>query len=317
MILRKKFDHALVKHAIDFGATFFEGKSATDIKISKDKARIFLQNGTKIESKIVVGCDGVWSTIAKKSGLLEGRKNIGMCVYKEYSLDKNTMDRYFGEKRICHIHMKPQGLVGYGWVFPKMKNVNIGIGQIQSSTIQTNPKLNLKRIFEDYIDLLKEKKIIPTELTIHRAKGGAVPISPLEKTYSDRIVLCGDAAGLINPISGEGIYYAMASGEIAADVISKSLAVENTSERFLSSYQNIWQNDFGRDLKLLSQTNKQWTKGPKRIVRLASMDEKLGNLAFSILQGEISISEYRWKLISRYLYVYLKDIFNKSFHKNQ
>jgi len=316
MILREKFDHGLVKHAVDCGATFLEDKSVMDVKKSKDKVTIFLQDGTKIESKIVVGCDGVWSVVAKKSGMLGSRKNIGMCIFEEYPMNVNVLDKYFSEKRICHIHLKPQDLAGYGWVFPKKNHVNIGIGQIQSTT-QTDNKINLKKVFEDYIILLKEAKIIPNNLISNKVKGGAIPIYPLEKTYSDRILLCGDAAGFINPISGEGIYYAMASGEIAAGVISESLDANNFNEEFLSRYQKLWVKDFGRDLKLLLQSNKQWTKGPKQIVRLASMDQKLANLAFSVLQGEISIYEFRWKLISRYLYVYLKSKIKKKSNANE
>jgi len=307
MILRKKFDYELVKIAVNRGTTFMDGKSAKDINISEDKAKILLQDGTNIESKIVIGSDGVWSTIATKSGLAKRRKNIGMCLCEEYPLNTETMDKYFGEKRICHIHMKPQGIAGYGWVFPKKRHVNIGIGEV--NPLATHSK-NLKKIYKDYIITLKDSKIIPTDLKISRIKGGVIPLFPLEKTYSNRLIICGDAAGFINPISGEGIYYAMLSGEIAGKVVTESLD-DDTSEEYLSRYQDIWKNDFGRDIELLRGTNKQWTKGPKKIVKLASKDKKLGELAFSILQGELSIYEYRWRLISRYLYVYFKDLFSR------
>ncbi len=309
MILRKKFDYGLVKIAVNSGATLMDGKPVSDVKILKDKARILLQNGTNIDSKIVVGSDGVWSTIARKSGLAKRRKNVGMTLCGEYFVNTKTMDRYFGEKRICHIHMKPQGIAGYGWVFPKKKHVNIGIGEV--NPVETQSK-NLKKIFKDYISTLKESKIIPADLKICKIKGGVIPLFPLEKTYNDRLILCGDAAGFINPVSGEGIYYAMSSGEIAAKVITESLEADDTSERFLSRYQDIWKNDFGRDIKLLRGTNKQWIKGPKNFVKLASKDEKLAEMAFGILQGELSIYEYKWRLISRYLYVKFKDLFSRN-----
>jgi len=223
MILRKKFDYGLVKLAIDSGATFMDEKSAEDIKILKDKARILLNDGTNIESQIVIGADGVWSTIAKKSGLGQRRKNVGMCLFQEYPMLNKTLDRFFGEKRLCHIHMNLQGIAGYGWAFPKKEHLNIGICEFKPVINQSRSKTNLKEIYENYINILKEGKIIPDDLKMGRVKGGVLPVFPLEKTYADRIILCGDAGGFINPVSGEGIYYAMSSGEIAANVTAEAL----------------------------------------------------------------------------------------------
>jgi flavin-dependent dehydrogenase len=122
MVLRDEFDNELLKHAILAGTKFIGGKSVIDIKTTKEKAKIILQDGKKIESIIAIGCDGIWSTIAKKTGLSHGMKNIGMCIYEEFPLSKKKMDNFFDIKRFCHIHLKPQGIAGYGWVFPK-KNV--------------------------------------------------------------------------------------------------------------------------------------------------------------------------------------------------
>jgi len=311
MILRKKFDYELVKLAIESGSVFIDEKSAKDIKILKDKARILLNDGTNVESQIVIGADGVWSNIAKKSGLNQSRKNVGICLFQEYPMSSKTLDRFFGEKRLCHIHMKLQGIAGYGWVFPKKQHLNIGIGEFESLTNKSRGKTNLKEVYKNYIQLLKETKIIPDDLKIGRIKGAALPLRPLSKTYTDRCLLCGDAAGLINPVSGEGTYYAMSSGEIAARTIADALEAGETDERFLSMYQKIWKNDFGKDIKLLLRSAKQWTKETEKFVELASRDEKLADMALGILHGRLSIHEYRWKLIRRYLYVYFKELFSK------
>jgi flavin-dependent dehydrogenase len=264
-----------------------------------------------IESQIVIGGDGVQSIIAKKSGLIQRRKNVGMCLFQEYPMSSETLDGFFSEKRFCHIHMRLQGIAGYGWVFPKKEHINIGIGEVKPVINQSKSKTNLKEVYKNYINILKESKIIPDDLKIERMKGGILPIFPLEKTYGDRVILCGDAGGFINPVSGEGIYYAMSSGEIAAGVIAEALETGETSERFLSRYQKIWKNDFGKNLKLFLRFTKQRTKGREKFVKLASRDEKLADMALGIVHGELSINEYRWKLISRYLYVNFKEIFSK------
>ena len=311
MILRKKFDYELVKLAIESGSVFIDEKSAKDIKILKDKARILLNDGTNVESQIVIGADGVWSNIAKKSGLNQSRKNVGICLFQEYPMSSKTLDRFFGEKRLCHIHMKLQGIAGYGWVFPKKEHLNIGICEFKPVVNQSKGKTKLSEVYKNYINILKESEIIPDDLKMGRVKGGALPIFPLEKTYSDRVILCGDAGGFINPVSGEGIYYAMSSGEIAARVITEALEAGETDERFLSMYQKNWKNDFGRDIKLLLHSAKRWTKETEKFVKLASRDEKLADMALGILHGRLSIHEYRWKLVRRYLYVYFKEMFSE------
>jgi len=311
MILRKKFDYGLVKLAIESGSAFMDEKSAKDIKILKDKARILLNDGTNVESQIVIGADGLYSKIAKKSGLSQRRKNVGICLFQEYPMSSETLDRFFGEKRLCHIHMKLQGIAGYGWVFPKKEHLNIGICEFKSVVNQSKDKTSISEIYKNYINILKESKIIPDDLRIGQVKGGALPIFPLEKTYSDRVILCGDAGGFINPVSGEGIYYAMSSGKIAAQVISESLETDDASEKFLSKYQENWKKDFGKDIEILLRSTKNLTMKTEKFVKLASRDEKLADIALSILHGEVSIHDYRWKLTKRYLYVYFKEVFSK------
>jgi geranylgeranyl reductase family protein len=311
MVLRKKFDNELVKLAVDTGTVFLDDTYVKDVKILNDKARIITDDGSDFTSRIVIGADGIWSVIASKSGLRQKHKNFGMCLYQEYVMKPGTLDSYFTEQRLCHIHSKLQGIAGYGWVFPKKEHVNIGIGEITPVNIESKKKTNLKELYKTYITILKKSKIIPDNLKIGKLKGGALPVTPLEKTYSDRIVLCGDAAGFINPISGEGIYYAMSSGEIAASVISEALEEEKTNENFLYKYQKRWKNDFGKDIKFLSRAAKKWTKGEETFIKLASKDNKLANMALNILYGDLSIYKYRWKLINRYLYLYFKQVLNK------
>lgn len=312
MVLRKKFDFGLVKLAVDSGAILKDGTEVKDIKISKDKVKIFLDDGTSVDSKIVIGADGIWSIIARKSGLTQRQKGVGMCLFQECRVGGETLDKYFSKKRHCHIHIKLLGTAGYGWVFPKNEHLNIGIGEIKPKGNKLKGKANLKEVFINYIDILKENNIIPNNLKIGKIQGGALPISLLEKTYSDRVILCGDAGGFINPISGEGIYYAMASGEIAVKVIVDALKSGDASERFLSRYQKIWKKDFGKDIKLFSRITKRLTKTDENFFKLVSRDEKLADMVLNVIHGGLSIHEYRWKLIRRYLYVYFKTLLTKN-----
>ena len=309
MISRKKFDHGLVNIAIDSGANFLHGKKVIDIKILKDNAKIILDNGLTIDSQIVIGADGVWSTITKKMGLGQHNKIFGVSIFEEYPTSTKTIDKYFTDKRIVHGHIRILGLAGYGWVFPKKECINIGVVDYISSKSKLDDKKNLKNIYRKYIQILKESKIIPNDIKINKLRGAVLPYCPIKKTFTDRVIICGDAAGLINPLTGEGIDYAMYSGEIAADVISKSLENGNVSSQFLSKYEKKWKSDFGKNILLLSHASREWGKGEEHLIKLASEDKKMADIFFEIGVGNSSIKKYKWKLASRLIYLKFKNLF--------
>ena len=187
----------------------------------------------------------------------------------------------------------------------KKKHVNIGLAQFID-------KKNLKDVFLDYIKNLKENKIIPGDLKLDHIKGGALTVCPLDKTYSDRVIICGDAGGLINPLSGEGIYYAMLSAKIAAKVVSIALESGNTSEKSLSIYQKMWKNDFGKDIIQLSHYTKKWAKDTDGFIKYTKSDKKLADLVLDIYYGNKSFYKYKWKLLKRIFYVYLREIIKQK-----
>jgi geranylgeranyl reductase family protein len=307
MVIRKKFDHELVKLAINEGTTFIEGKKTTDVKISDKKTEITLEGGEKIESDIIIGADGVWSIIAKKTGLIKDKRNVSISLCSELTLTNKKMDEYFGKDRYGLLHLKVLGISGYGWVFPKKKHVNIGIGEINLETNKTINKKNLKKILEQYIKLLKDTSIIPKDLVIKKINGAAIPNYPLKKTYSDRLIMVGDAAGFANPFTGEGIFNAMISGEIAANTIKKSLENNDTSSNSLYEYEMNWKKEFGKDLDLFIKSARLWNRENENFIKHVSRDEILSEYLLDVASGNIGIHKIRRKLIRRYLYCVIKD----------
>ncbi len=311
-VIRKDFDDGLVKLAVNAGATFLNSKAVKDVTTQKDKVVLLLDDNEKIEAKIVLGCDGMRSIVAEKTNLCKKMDDICISVVQEQPMSTQQLQKYFTDKKIVHLFIKTQGIAGYGWIFPKKKHINIGMGQFESAVDSSKPRPNLKESYKKYIKLLKEKKMLPKDFPIENVKGGTLPVFPLKKTYSDRVLICGDAAGFINSITGEGIYYAMASGEMAANVALESLDSDDMSSEFLSKYQDLWYDKFGKDLKLLGRFNKMWGTDSEKIVRLLSKDLKFAKLIIGITGGRISISRYRTKLIIRYIYVLIKDFFSKK-----
>lgn len=311
-IIRKKFDNHLLQLALRNGTVLKEKKLVSDIKILEERAKVLTDDGSIFESKIVIGSDGIHSTVAKSTELDSSKIKPAISIFEEIQLDSDILDSYFGKKRLTHIYMKFQGINGYGWIFPKKNHLNLGICAFTLHEKDSNKKINLKEIYYKYIKILNESKVIPDDLTHDNIKGGQFPIYPLEKTYANRVILCGDAAGFINPFSGEGIYYAMSSAEIAAKLVDKALGSGRADEDFLSKYEKMWKRDFGKDIKQYCQFGKKQTGRTHKLVNIIKKDKIFADIVFGILLGDKSIYEYRWKIRKRFIYASLKNIFSKD-----
>lgn len=306
-ILRKKFDFELVKFAQEASAEFRDGSPVSAIQITKDNAQVTVNNGAGFDAEIIVGADGANSVIAKNTGLRKKSTGRGVCVLQEFEVDEKIMDDYFTKSRHCYVHSRFKSGAGYGWVFPKKQHLNIGFGIIQAF-ITLEKKQNLFDWYHQYIELLKERDLVPQNLKQAPIKGGSLLTHPLEKTYGNRLLLVGDAAGFINPLSGEGIYYAMASGQIAADVIADALEKNQTTQDFLAQYQTRWQNDFGKDINLILKVIKRSSvEHTEKVIKIACKDEILTNVMMGVIAGELSVQKFKWKIIKRFFYSSLKN----------
>jgi geranylgeranyl reductase family protein len=312
MVLRKDFDHGLLSLAQKAGVTFLGGKSVVDVVVQKDKVSVILEDGQTMDTQMVIGSDGMHSVVAEKTNLSKKLEVLCVSLMQEQPMTSKQLTTFFTKKRLIYLFIKAHGVAGYAWVFPKKNCVNIGIGEFQSAFSKARPKIPLKETYEALISILKEKKLLPADFPVENLKGATLPIFPLENTCGDRVLLCGDAAGFINPITGEGIYYAMVSGQLAANVIAEGLKSHDLSYRFLSRYQTLWNNDFGKDLKALGRFNNQWGKDSERIIRMMMRDKKFARLIIGVTGGQISFRKYRTPLILRYVYLYLKNLFRKK-----
>lgn len=312
MVLRNKFDQDLLTLATQAGAEFQGGKSVVDVLVQDDKAVVMLEDGQSIETQMVVGCDGMHSVTAEKTKLCKRLEVLCISLVQEQPLTQQQLTTFFTKKKLTYLFIKAQGVAGYGWVFPKKNCVNIGIGEFQSAVSRVRPKKPLKETYEAFISTLKEKKLLPNDFPVENLRGATLPIFPLENTCGDRVLLCGDAAGFINPITGEGIYYAMASGDIAAQVIADGLKEKNLTKKFLSHYQQRWIADFGKDLKALGRFNNQWGMDSEKILRIMTRDKKFARLIIGVTGGQISFTKHKKALIIRYIYAFLKNLFKSK-----
>ena len=131
---------------------------------------------------------------------------------------------------------------GYAWVFPKSeRHANVGLG-VLASRAKRRPIEYLQEFIEQ-MPHLKCGKVV-------EINAGGVPVcGPLEKTVADGLLVVGDAARQVNPLTGGGIDCAMRAGTIAGEVAARAVAEGDTSEKTLQEYEKRWRQEMGQRLK--------------------------------------------------------------------
>ncbi len=261
LVLRIKFDNFLKDLAVSRGVQFIEGQEVVDISIRKNTAQIMLANGHSIHGNLIIGADGVRSIIAKKSGIYS-KLDKGICVVTEIKINKEEIDEIFGEKRPTYYFYGFKDIIGYGWLFPKKNHLNIGIGG------PSNAGREIGRLFPIFINYLKQENLVPVSIKIKEKFSAAlIPTSTalyLNHSYSDRVLLVGDALGVASSVSGEGIYQSMASGEDAAIIANQALDEQKFDTEFLRQYEKLWKKDLANELKMVGNIMQLGSSGDKR-----------------------------------------------------
>jgi len=204
---------------------------------------VTLDNGETLQSKLLIACDGAHSVAAKKLGQIQvDKKHYSGAVRQYYrnvkGLEGNALEVYFLKGF----------LPGYFWIFPLSNNeANVGFGML-SDTI-SKQKIDLKKSLSAIIQSIPEiaerfKDAEPLE----DIKGFGLPLgSKKHKLSGNGFMLCGDAASLIDPFSGEGIETAMESGKFAAEQAIKCFENNNFAAEYLKQYdervyRKMWSN---------------------------------------------------------------------------
>lgn len=207
---KKKFEEYLAKKAERFGAKIILGKGVEKIERRGDKILI----NDEIETKILVGADGIHSIVRKFSG--QEIKGFSFAI-SGYGKTEIKYPYFVFDPRIVKR--------GYAWIFPrKGKEANIGCGSS-----------NIKEV-NQYLEKFLER----FNLKIFQKKGAFLSTQLPSRTYFDNILLVGEAAGLTDPFWGGGINSAIFSATLAAETAKEALLENNFSANFLKRYEKRW-----------------------------------------------------------------------------
>lgn len=213
--------------------TFFLNQAITDVSIDKVKSEITVQTDTRLfKGKIVIGCDGAHSIVNKKIvGTKMDLNHYSGGVRSYYKNVTGIPDQTF------EIHFIKDLLPGYFWIFPIKDNMaNVGLGALSADI--SKRKLNLRKVFHDVINNVEYlKKRFTDAEQVGDLEGFGLPLGSRKvKMSGDNFMLCGDAASLIDPLSGEGIGQAMVSGRYAGWQAKKCFEQNNFTETFMRQY---------------------------------------------------------------------------------
>jgi geranylgeranyl reductase family protein len=212
-ITRHRLDAALVDAAIRAGAVQIHDRVSGLDGDGSSPGGVCLAGGARLSADVIVGADGAISNIADAAGLVNGRRVLWGFALRSY------VDTSVDLPHILLWEPQPWQLFpGYGWIFPTSDGgANVGLGLAVGAHRAGATRATAQ--FGDFLRHLTQHGLIPHGSAGERMGGwlkmGAVGTYPAR----GNVLLVGDAAGLINPLQGEGITQAMASGRAAAEAI--------------------------------------------------------------------------------------------------
>jgi geranylgeranyl reductase family protein len=217
MTQRLRLDHFLVEQAVAAGAEFRDDVRVTGVEL-KDERAVVEAGGERIEAGALVGADGV-NGIVGRTLRLGGNRTVGVALEGNVPFRALDSGRYRG-RAVIELAVLPGG---YGWIFPKGDHANVGVGGWESEGQKLRSALR---------SLCDAHGIAPED--VEGVRGYRLPLrAPGQPLARGRALLVGDAAGLIDPISGDGIFEAFLSADYAAEAV---LDLLNGREATLEPY---------------------------------------------------------------------------------
>lgn len=263
---RRIFDYELARTAAEAGAEILTRAYVNGLIFDRDGK----VNGVKyecngeqkeIKSKIVIAADGVESRVGRWAGLkthidFRDMESAVQITAANIPLDQNTLYFYFGKD------VAPNG---YFWIFPKGNNkANIGLG--------VSGLIGKKKSAQSFLDDFMAKHY-PNAPVLTKIAGGVPCSITLDKISAPGIMLVGDAARQVNPLSGGGIASGMTGGSIAGRIASEAIKLNKLDH--ILSYDKVWYERVGKRHEIYNRIK-------EGIYNFS--DEKFNSIANSVLK---------------------------------
>lgn len=298
VIPRIKLDEWILHAAHEAGAEVLDGWRVIGFEQDIEGVRVLVEGTTEVRhfrTQLLIGADGSTSTIARLLRGQEPPRDDRIIAVRAY------FEGIEGLPDQADLYFTAESFPGYYWLFPTSREAaNVGVGMV----LETIP-LTSNHLRELLLRLIKVDAALQRRLRNAMMVGRVVgwPLTtynPRLPIVGDRVMLIGDAAGLINPLNGEGIQYALLSGRWAAEVARSCVEAKDFRPAALSVYADRVERELRYDMALaglIVQAIRNrtftpiWLQALQIIVARARIDPDYAHIAGGILAGLVPASE--------------------------
>lgn len=297
-VMRSTFDAFLAARAVAEGVEFKEGVRVRGSVDTGSHVELTTDDGP-VKARYVIGADGAGGLIGR-SLLGLNYRNCHISLTSEISVDDATLNAYRG-KCLVDFGVIPHG---YAWVFPKKDGFSVGIAGMADKL-----ERGVKEYFRDFVK--DQAALDGVCLGDGDIRGWTIPVyhGKEQAVYRGRALVTGDAAHLVDPFLGEGIYYAIRSGQIAADAVCEALG---NGQADLANYKALISKELYPEFEVCSSLVKIIYGYPRMWYRVVEMDPSIMQRYYNVLTGEESgdlfikdlksrIARKPWKALSKWL----------------
>jgi len=301
---RAAFDKRLVDLAVGAGAELMEGTPALDAGAEAGVAWVETPGG-RLASYLLIGADGVPSRVARGCGLAQGmRVASAVEAVVPRSMARRDARAYGGIGRLAELEgvaLVDLGCAsgGYGWIFPKADRFSVGVGSFRRAC--GSLRASFDRYFDAYFVRGSGRRGDGPELIGH-----ALPLGGSRIRIADRrCLLAGDAAGLCDPLFGEGIYYAVRSGLLAAEAAYEALSGDADA---LERYERRVEDEIRRPMRIAAALSRVLYAIPGFSHRYVLKKREAIKAFLEVVAGTRSYASLRAWLLRRFPYEVLRPL---------
>ena len=259
VIDRVQFDRRLAERASLAGVEMSYGERVTGVDVQPGGVRVTTPSAS-IDARVCVLACGANYAVQRKLRLGMPRLLLHSAQAEVAASRVGDVEVYFGERVAPH---------GFAWVVPVQRErpyVRVGVMCAQHAD----------RHFDRLLELIGPRWGIDAAARC-QPRQKILPLGPIERTFADRVVVLGDAAGIVKPTTGGGIYYSLLTASLACETLAAALAGGDTSAAVLAEYQVQWRKRLGAELR--------WQLFLRRIAQRLTDEEIDGLFALARTDG--------------------------------
>ncbi len=289
-IPRIKLDNMILQKAVAAGAELMEGVNIGDVEmqdagvtvVGKQKGRTLQVNG-----RIGIIAVGVGMGLLKRIGILKEAPTLTLAARTYYEGVVGLNGRF-------EFYFEGIPLPGYGWVFPlsdTTANIGAGIFEIRR---RRQKKQTAQAVLDQFIQIPKMQQMLANAKQIGPVRGYPIRTDFAHApTYAQNLMLVGEAAGLVNPLTGEGVDYALESGKIAAHHLLNMFAANDFSPAQFAGYDQKLRDHFHEQVLFCERIRDWYLHKPiiNRLVKVARKQDNFRELFTDIVLGNVPAKE--------------------------